>query len=104
MKQLPLRMNIAEGKDREVELLFEGVRRKLMQITLRNSAMLARHAVPVPITIQCIAGAGTLFVGEPRESVVLSPGVFVTIEPGVVHEIESCPAVSILLTQFTGDR
>lgn len=103
MKHLPLQTTIAEGKDRQVELLFEGPRRKLMQITLRNGAALARHSVPVPITIQCVAGTGTLLAGEPREIAALSPGVFVTIEPSVVHEIEAHPAVSILLTQFTGD-
>jgi len=103
MKQLPLRTAIGEGKDRQVDLLFEGPRRKLIQITLRNGAILARHSAPVPITIQWIAGAGTLFVGEAREAVALQPGAFVTIESGVVHEIKPTPAVSILLTQFTGD-
>lgn len=103
MKQLPLQTTIGEGKDRQVELLFEGPRRKLIQITLRNGAVLARHSAPVPITIQCIAGAGTLFVGESRESVAWQPGAFVTLEPGVVHEIQASPAVSFLLTQFTGD-
>ncbi|MCC6536007.1 MAG: hypothetical protein IT162_00550 [Bryobacterales bacterium] len=104
MKQLPLQTTIGDGKERQVDLLFEGPRRKLIQITLRNNAVLARHSVPLPITIQCVAGAGTLFAGEPRESVTLTPGVLVTIEPSIVHEIQSSPAVSFLLTQFTGDR
>lgn len=104
MKQLPLKTTIGEGKDKQVELLFEGPRRKLIQITLRNKAVLAKHTAPVPITIQCMAGEGTLSVGDPHETVALKPGTYVTIEPDVIHEIHSAPAVSILLTQFVGDR
>jgi quercetin dioxygenase-like cupin family protein len=101
-KQLPLQTSIGAGKDRQVEPLFESVRRKLIQITLRNGATLARHSAPVPITIQAIAGSGTLYIGELREEVALLPGALVTIEPGIVHEIEAQPAVSILLTMFPG--
>ena len=102
MKRLTLQTTIQEGKDRQVDILFEGPSRKLIQITLRNGAILASHTAPVPITIQGIAGKGTLFVGNEREAVALEPGALVTLEPNVVHEIQASPAVSILLTQFTG--
>lgn len=103
MKQVPLKTAIGEGKDQQVDMLFDGPRRKLMQITLRNRALLARHSVPVPITIQCVAGGGTLTAGEDRQSIALTPGTLVTIEPNVVHEIQASPSVSILLTRFTGN-
>ena len=103
MKQVALKTAIGDGKDQQVDLLFDGPRRRLMQITLRNRALLARHSVPVPITIQCVAGSGTLTAGEDRQSIVLSPGTLVTIEPNVVHEIQASPAVSILLTRFAGN-
>lgn len=103
MKRIPLQTTIPEGKDRQVDLLFEGPRRKLIQITLRNGAVLAKHTAPVPITIQGLAGKGTLFVGDEREAVALEPGVLVTLEPSVPHEILASPAVSFLLTQFTGN-
>ncbi|MBM3796354.1 MAG: hypothetical protein FJW31_20355 [Acidobacteria bacterium] len=73
-----------------MELLFEGPRRKLIEIALRNGAVLASHSVPVPITIQCLAGEGALHDGEPRESIALAPGVFVTMESSIVHD--SAPA------------
>lgn len=85
-----------------MDLLFEGPRRKLIQITLRNGAVLAKHTAPAPIAIQGLAGKGTLFVGHEREEVALEPGVLVTLEPNVLHEIQASPAVSFLLTQFTG--
>lgn len=83
-------------------MLLESPRRKLMQITLRNGAILARHSAPNPITIQAVAGSGVLYIGEAREAVELLPGTLVSIETGIVHEIEAHAAVSILLTIFPG--
>ena len=101
MRILPLQTTIGPGKDKQVEQLFAGSRRKLVQITLRNNAILGAHKAAVPITIQCVAGSGTLTAGEATEAVELTPGVLVTLEPNLVHEIAAQPAVSILLTQFT---
>lgn len=103
MKVLSLQTNSGEGKDKQVDMLFEGPRRKLVQITLRNGAILNRHSAAVPITIQCVSGSGTLLAGDAGESAALSPGVLVTLEPNVPHEIHARPAVSILLTQFKGE-
>ena len=100
MTILALQTAIAPGTDRQVVPLFTGPRRTLVQIPLRNEATLAAHKAPVPITIHCVAGGGTLTVSD-QPAVPLKPGVLVTIEPGVVHEIVASPSVSILLTQFT---
>ncbi|HQX80411.1 MAG TPA: hypothetical protein PKW63_01580 [Vicinamibacterales bacterium] len=101
MTVIPLLIDIAPGPDKQVVSLFTGPGRKLVQITLRNGGTLAAHNAPVPITIQCVAGSGTLTVSGQGQPVPLTPGVLVTIEPGVVHEIVGTPAVSVLLTQFT---
>lgn len=91
------------GPDKQVVSLFTGPRRTLVQITLRNGATLTAHKAAVPITIHCVAGSGTLTVSDPQAgaAVPLKPGVLVTLEPGVVHEIVATPSVSVLLTQFT---
>lgn len=102
MKVLPLRTSVGAGKDKEVEQLYEGPGRKLVQITLRNSATLEAHKAAVPITIQCVAGSGILKVADAPEPTELKPGVLVTIEANILHEIKANPDVSILLTQFTG--
>ena len=102
MKVLPLRTSVGAGKDKEVEQLYEGPGRKLVQITLRNSATLETHKAAVPITIQCVAGSGILRAADASEPIELKPGVLVTIEANVLHEIKADPDVSILLTQFTG--
>ena len=100
MKTLNLKTEIGPGKDHQVDVLFEGPRRKIVQITLRNNAILESHKAIEPITIQCVAGKGTLTVGDEKRPLELVPGVLVTIEPKTVHEIHSHPAVSILLSKF----
>jgi len=101
MTIVALQTGIEPGTDRQVVPLFTGPGRTLVQITLRNGATLAAHKAPVPITIHCIAGSGTLTLPGQGPAVPLKPGVLVTIEPGVMHEIVASPSVSILLTQFT---
>jgi quercetin dioxygenase-like cupin family protein len=101
MTVLALQSSIEPGADKQVVSLFTGPRRTLVQITLRNGATLAAHKAPVPITIQCVVGSGTLALKDEGTSVSLTPGVLVTLEPGVAHEIVASPSVSILLTQFT---
>ena len=100
MQKLNLQTKIGDGKDKEVTPLFDGDRRKIIQITLRNKAILDAHKAAEPITIQCVAGKGLLIVGEEKEEVELKEGVLVTIEPNVVHEIRALSKVSVLLTKF----
>ncbi len=103
MEQLNLQTEIGEGKDTEISLLFDGARRKIMQITLRNNQILKAHQAAEPITIQCVAGAGDLLDVTNNETYKLSPGVLMTVEPEVVHEVRALPEVSILLTKFKED-
>ena len=100
MQKLNLQTKIGDGKDKEVTPLFDGDRRKIVQITLRNKAILDAHKAAEPITIQCVAGKGLLIVGEEKEEVELKEGMLVTIEPNVVHEIRALSKVSVLLTKF----
>ena len=100
MKQLKLKTDIQEGKDIEVEALFDGSRRKIVQITLRQNAILKAHKAAEPITIQCIVGEGVLLDVEKEVEFDLKPGVLVTVEPNVVHEIRAKQEVSMLLSRF----
>ncbi len=103
MKQLKLKTQIQDGKNIEVEALFDGARRKIVQITLRQSAILKAHKAAEPITIQCVVGEGILLDVEKEVEFDLEPGVLVTVEPNVVHEIRAKPKVSILLSRFKED-
>lgn len=71
-----------------------------MQITLRQNATMKAHQAIEPITIQCVAGTGELLDVSANEVYELSPGVLITVEPEVVHEVRGLPEVSILLIKF----
>ena len=105
MKVFRLQTSLEDGYEdnkKKIQVLFQGPRRKLLQIVLRDGATLDAHKADVPISIQCIAGSGVLKTGQ--ESVDLAPGVLVTMERNVEHEVISLPAVSILVSRFEGDR
>lgn len=103
MEKLNLQTEIGDGRDIESNLLFDGARRKIIQITLRRSAVLKAHQAAEPITIQCVAGAGELLDVSRNEIHELSPGALITVEAEVVHEVRALPEVSILLTKFKSD-
>ncbi len=104
MEKLNLQTEIGEGKDIESHLLFDGARRKIMQITLRRNSVLKAHKASEPITIQCVSGRGELIDIIKNENYELSTGVLITVEPEVVHEVRALPEVSILLTKFKGNN
>ncbi len=99
---LNIENEIGDGKDKEVKMLFEGERRKIAQLTLRNGQRLESHSVEEPFILQCVTGKGELIIGdgETAESIELMPGTFVTVEANVLHDVVSQPAISILLIRF----
>ena len=99
---LNIENEIGDGKDKEVIMLFEGERRKIVQLTLRNEMRLESHSVKEPFILQCIAGKGELIIGEGEtaESIELLPGTYVTVEANILHDVVSQPAISILLIRF----
>lgn len=105
-KVLNIQTEIGEGKDKEATVLFEGERRKIAQLTLRNGMSLKSHSAEEPITVQCVSGEGELIIGEGEnsESIKLHPGVFVTIEANVLHDVISQPSISILLIRFLEEK
>jgi quercetin dioxygenase-like cupin family protein len=103
MKQLNLKTEIGEGQQTEVTALFDGPRRKLIQVTLRDGGILKAHKAAEPITVMCVTGKGSFVEIGSGEEICLSPGVLLTVEAEVMHEVRAEPAVSILLTKFKQD-
>ena len=101
-KAIQLPREIGDGKDREVQVLLADRWRKLVLIQLRRGALLADHSARVPITIQAVAGAGTLRVGDEQHA--LLPGVIVPLDAHAVHNVQADPAVAILVTFFRRDE
>jgi quercetin dioxygenase-like cupin family protein len=100
--EIKIQDEIDNGKEKEVNLLFEGKRRKIAQLTLRSGKNLESHSVEEPITIQCVAGNGEIIIldGDKTESIELKSGTFITIESNVLHDVIAKPFVSILLIRF----
>ena len=103
MEKLNLQTEIGQGKNIESHLLFDGVQRKIMQITLRRNSIMKAHQAAEPITIHCVAGTGELLDVSNNEIHELFQGVLITVEPEIVHEVRGLPEVSILLSKFKKD-
>lgn len=88
-------------KDKEVDQLFDGAFRKLVEVRLQNGAVLSRHKVNEPITVLCLSGNGVFRAGKDLEdSQILRAGTLITLEAGVEHEVAADPALQILVTKF----
>jgi quercetin dioxygenase-like cupin family protein len=94
--QLP--HEIGDGKDREIQVLFDDRWRKLVLIRLRRRSFLADHSARVPITIQAVAGKGILRVAS--ESHELVPGIIVPVDAHVMHNVQGDPDLAILVSFF----
>lgn len=92
------------GGDKDVNRIFDGPRRQLLEIKLQNGAVLTAHRADEPITVLCLAGSGRFFAGEElEESQTMRPGTLVTLEPNVLHEVTAEPTIHILVTKFKTD-
>ena len=88
-------------KDKEVNQLFDGAFRKLVEVRLQNGAVLSRHKANEPITVFCLSGSGVFRAGQDLEdSQYLRAGTLITLEGGVEHEVVADPALHLLVTKF----
>ncbi len=88
-------------KDKSVNQLFDSSFRKIVEVCLRNNAVLLRHRADVPITVYCVSGKGTFTAGkELEESQELHAGILITLEAGIEHEVVADPEIQLLVTKF----
>ncbi|WP_437763808.1 hypothetical protein WMF27_38950 [Sorangium sp. So ce281] len=73
------------GAPREVKVLLDNPFMKVVVITLRAGTVLPMHTAPVPVTIQAIAGAGT--VRADGSDSRIDREHLVALSPGVPHEV-----------------
>jgi quercetin dioxygenase-like cupin family protein len=94
----------AEDSDKVVTKLFEGERRRLLSIRLRNGAILPKHKAPEPITVLCLDGEGTFYAGdELEESQKMKRGTLVTLAANVEHEARAENELHVLVTRFSAN-
>lgn len=68
----------------------------VVAITLRGGAGLPEHHSPAPVTIQALAGSGTV-VMKSGERLPVGPGQFVYLPPFAPHAVESSGAGELVL-------
>ena len=89
------------SKDKVVNQLYDGAFRRIVEVRLRNNAVLSRHHAPVPITVYCVSGNGVFKAGSDLEdSQDLRAGTLITLEAGVEHEVIAEPELNILVSKF----
>lgn len=110
MKNIEFIKNFAFGKisesekTKEVNGIFDGERRRIIEINLRGGEILAKHKANEPITVFCLAGNGTLRAGgDLTDERKLVAGTLITLESGVEHEVAAEPEISLLVTKFKAE-
>ena len=96
-------VSVAE-KTKDVKEIFNGSRRRMVEVTLRNNDVLSQHKASEPISVLCLGGNGRFLAGaDLEESQVLRPGTLLTLEADVYHEVLAEPELHILVTKFKGE-
>ncbi|MEP6903887.1 MAG: hypothetical protein ABJA66_19345 [Actinomycetota bacterium] len=88
-------------KDKEVREIYNGANRRMIEVKLRDKAVLTRHKTPEPISVLCLSGKGVFTAGANLEDKLdLSAGVLLTLEGGIEHEVSAAPEIHLLVTKF----
>ncbi len=91
----------AGEKNKEVAEIYNGTRRRIVEVRLRNGETLAKHSAREPITVFCLAGSGTFRAGRDlEEEQKLETGTLITLEAEVEHAVVAEPEIHILVTKF----
>lgn len=87
--------------DKELKEIFNGAKRRLVEVKLQNGAVLEKHKAFEPITVFCLAGSGVFRAGKDlEEAVKLQPGALITLEAEVEHEVIAEPYINLLVSKF----
>lgn len=88
---------IEDGKPLSKKMLDKGDKRIIAEVTLRDGKGLGVHTEETPFMVYGIAGKGELILGDNEKSIPIEPGVLVTVETGVAHDVIATPNLSILV-------
>ena len=92
---------VSSVKEKEVREIYNGARRRMVEVKLRENAVLTKHKTPEPISVLCLSGKGVFTAGTDLEdSLDLSAGVLLTLAGGIEHEVRAAPEIHLLVTKF----
>ncbi len=95
---------IEDGKPVSKKMLDKGERRIIAEVTLRDGKALGVHTEDTPFMVYGIAGEGILVLGDNEKSIPITPGVLVTVETGVAHDVIAKQNLSILVFKLVGGK
>lgn len=82
------------GEDKSTALVKEK-KFEVIRLPVEAGKSIPEHKVDGPITVQCLSGKCTFFVGtEPRE---LAPGSWLHLTGGALHSVKGGDETSVLL-------
>ncbi|MDZ7764427.1 MAG: hypothetical protein U5K00_08375 [Melioribacteraceae bacterium] len=84
--------------------MFNGSRRKIVQLTLNDGKSLGSHTVTMPFMVYCVAGEGELILGKNEKNIELKPGKMVTVEADIPHDVIGKLDLSVVVIRFLNDR
>ena len=99
--QLSFGGDVPEERDKHVTEVFNGTRRRMVEVKLRHQAVLTRHKALEPITVLCLSGQG-VFRAAPNleDEQKLTPGTLLTLDAEVEHEVVAQPDLHLLVAKF----
>lgn len=99
--QLAFDDDLSGENDKQVTEIFQGSRRRMVEVRLRHQAILAKHKALEPITVLCLSGSGVFLAGPNLEDEQeLHAGTLLTLEAEVEHEAIARPSLHLLVTKF----
>src|SRR5215213_5413794 len=101
LEKFELGGQVKSAKNKEVRELYNGARRRMVEVKLRENAVLTKHKASEPISVLCLSGKGTFTAGANLEDrLELSAGVLLTLDAGIEHEVAAEPEIHLLVTKF----
>ena len=95
---------ISSEKNIEARQIYKGSRRQIMEIKLREQAVLSKHKASEPITVLCLSGKGKFHAGEDlQEEIDLETGTLLTLDAEIEHGASAEPELHLLVTKFMKD-
>lgn len=98
MDRIDLTDPATDGKDVRLETVGEKGGCKLVKISIKAGAELARHVSPVPASVLAVSGTGTFEVSGER--VRLKPGVMVSFDAMTPHGAQAESDLTLLVVKY----
>jgi quercetin dioxygenase-like cupin family protein len=101
IKNLQLDGGHIPAGDVELNRLYDGPNRTIVEVRLSNSGILKRHHADVPITVLCLSGNGVFSAGEDlSDSQAMEPGTLITLDAKVEHEVVANGDLHLIVSKF----